>query len=620
MVSLINFGNLKTVNGRTVSSGSQSGLDTSSIIESLATAKRLPAVKFEDNIKVNNNSISALTEMKTMLQSLKDAVAKLRKPVGFGSGSDNAFETRNAYLNMSNGATATNYIGVTTANGAPLGKYNIAITNLAVAQNDLSEKFTSLSASVVAGDGSGGPTTGKFDAGTYNIGYTDADGHAQTETITLTAGSNLATVRDTINAKTSKTGVQATIIKFADDDYRLKLYSTETGTENAYTFTNGTGEKVGFTNTAADDARIELDGQQIVRSSNVIDDLIDNTTLTLYQPTASESVTLEIDKNTQGVAEGIAGFLDSYNQMRTFAAKQTEVDENGKPKDTAYLKNSSVLQTIMSKISSIVSGSKGAGLVSPDQLALYGTGNSKTQPTSLADIGIYFTDQPAVTSGDQPSPQVANIMALDVTKLTSQLQKYFGQTRDVFEFSFTSDNSELSSYKRSNAVYDNDIKDFTINIDHSAKTATVTGLKDSGGHPLDPATTTLTYSKSGDVVTLKGVKGTVLEGMEFFYTGAATGTSTANVTVSQGVGDVMFNSLDSYLSSIDGQLNVIDKEIESLKTQNEDAQESIDRIDTMVVSYREQMLDKFSQLEALISASNQTLLLLDAQSNASQNN
>ncbi len=209
MVSLINFGNIKTINGRTTLSGSQSGLDTSSIIEQLATAKRLPAVKFEDNIKINNNRINALTEMKSMLTSLRDSVAKLRNPVGFGASSSNAFEARAAYMSMSTGETASNYMGVTTSNGAPLGKYEVSITNLAIAQSDLSESFGSLSASVVAGDGTGGPATGKFNAGTYNINYTDANGDPQTQSITLTAGSNLATVRDAINSKSSATGVKA---------------------------------------------------------------------------------------------------------------------------------------------------------------------------------------------------------------------------------------------------------------------------------------------------------------------------------------------------------------------------------------------------------------------------
>lgn len=620
MVSLINFGNIKTINGRTTLSGSQSGLDTSSIIEQLATAKRLPAVKFEDNIKINNNRINALTEMKSMLTSLRDSVAKLRNPVGFGASSSNAFEARAAYMSMSTGETASNYMGVTTSNGAPLGKYEVSITNLAIAQSDLSESFGSLSASVVAGDGTGGPATGKFNAGTYNINYTDANGDPQTQSITLTAGSNLATVRDAINSKSSATGVKATIIKFSETDYRLKLYADETGTANAYTFTNGTGAKVNFTTTAADDARIKLDGEAIVRSNNVIDDLIDNVTLTLYQQTPGTSkINLEVDKNSQGVAEGIAGFLDSYNELRIFAAKQSEVDDSGKLKDTAFLKNNAVMQAVINKLSSVVSGPNGAGLLSPAQLALYSTGSAITAPESLADLGIYFTDRAAITEGDETSPAVENMLALDVDKLGNYLQKYFAQTRDLFEFNFNSDNSQLSSYKRSNAVHDNNIGGFRVNIDLDVGTATVTNLVDAEGNAMNPASMNLTYSSVGGTVTLKGQAGTALEGMEFFYTGAVSGTATANVTVSQGVGDVMFNSLDNYLQSLDGQLSVIDKEIEGLKTQNEDAQDSIDRIDNMVTSYRDQMLQKFSALEALISASNQTLLLLDAQSNAAQN-
>ena len=620
MVSLINFGNLKQVNGKTILSGSQSGLDTSSIIDQLATAKRLPATKFEDNIKINNNKITALTEMKTKLTALQNAVGKLRNPVGYSSASNSsAFDARTPYVTMSSGDTASNYVGVATANGAPLGNYNIQVTNLATAQSDISESFANLTDSVVVADNSGGPATGKFNAGTFNIGYKDSSGAAQNVGINLAAGANLATVRDTINSKTSVTGVKATIIKYSDTDYRLKLYSDNTGIASAYSFTNGTGGKVNFTDTPADDARITLDGQPIQRSGNVIDDLIDNVTLTLYQPTAGATVNLQIDKNSQGVATSVGDFLNAYNDLRTFAAQQSDVNADGTPKDTAYLKGNSVMQTVLSQLSSIISGSKGAGLLSPTQLAQYGGSASITKPKTLADLGIYFTDIAAVTDGATPTPAVNNVLSIDPSKLGNYLQKYFSDTRSLFEFNFVSDNSEVSSYTRGNAVYNNNIGSFAININNDAGTANVTGLKDAAGNPIVPANADLDYSVSNGTVTLKGKAGTKLEGMQFFYTGTVSGSTTANITVSQGVGDVMFNSLDSYLQDANGQLGTIDKEITSLQDQNKDAQASVDRIDTMVTTYRSQMLDKFSALEALVSASNQTLMLLDAQSNAANN-
>jgi len=85
------------------------------------------------------------------------------------------------------------------------------------------------------------------------------------------------------------------------------------------------------------------------------------------------------------------------------------------------------------------------------------------------------------------------------------------------------------------------------------------------------------------------------------------------------VGDTIFNALDGYLNSISGQIGAIDLEIESLKSQNESAQASIDRIDDMIVSYRDQLLNKFAALEALVGAANQTLTLLDAQASARNN-
>lgn len=620
MVSLINFGNISTQNGRTVALGGQSGLDTASIIDQLATAKRLPATKFEDNIKINNNKISALTTLKTKLTTLQDAVAKLRNPVGVGNNTDDAFEARTAFLSISTGDTASNFIGISAKSGAPIGKYQITVGNVASAQTDTSEAFANLTDSVVMGDNSGGPGTGKFNAGTFKINYTDDNGAAQSVGVTLNAGANLATVRDTINAQTGKTGVSATIVKLSDTDYRLKLSSTDTGLKNAYTFTNDTGTKVNFTTVAAQDAHFTLDNQPIVRSSNVIDDLINNTTLTLYQQTNGATVTADIDKDYQGIAQGVASFMDAYNDIRTYYAQQNDVDQDGKLKDTSYLHDSSVMNALIQKLSSIVGGGKGAGLLSPADLAAFGgTGSTTSAPKSLADLGIFFTSQDAVTDGDNPTPAIDNMLSLDVSQLNDYLQKYFSQTRDLFEFSFISDNSQISSYTRSNAISDNNIGSFSLSIDHTAKTVTVSNLKDPSGNALSPSTTTMDYVESGGTVTLKGKDGTPLAGMEFFYTGDKTGTTTANIEVSQGVGDVMFNALDTYINGLDGATSSIDQEIQSLKDQNTSAQASVTRIDDMVTGYRDQMLNKFAALESLISASNQTLMLLDAQSNARNN-
>ena len=617
--SLINFGNISTANGRTILGGSQSGLDTGAIIETLTQAKRLPATKFEDTINVNKSKITALTEMKSMLNSLKDAANKLRKPSGFGSASSNIFEARNTFMSMSNGATATNYVGIAASSGAPIGDYQIRVTNLAVAQSNLSESFTSLTDSVVVNDLSGGPTTGKFEAGTFNINYNDENGDPQSTAITLSAGANLATVRDTINTQAETTGIRATIIKLAENDYRLKIYSEDTGTDNEFTFTNGTGASVNFTTTAAEDSTIVFDGETVTRQSNVIDDLIPNTAITLYQETGADIITLDIDKDNLQVAEGVAGFLDSYNQFRLFGAQQTEVDENGAYKDTAYLRDNAVFNAVRNKLASLVGGSKGAGLVAPAVLSAYKDPSaSLSTPASLADLGIYFSTQ-APISGEGGTPEITNMLQLDADQLNKYLEKYFSKSRELFEFSFSSSNAEFNLFKRSNVISENNIGSFSISIDHDLETATITNLKDPSGNNLTPASVSLDYSLSGGTVSITGQEGTVMEGMEFFFTGTATGISTADVTTKQGVGDTIFNALDGYLNSISGQIGAIDQEIESLQSQNDSAQASIDRIDDMIVSYRDQLLSKFAALEALVGAANQTLTLLDAQASARNN-
>ena len=64
---------------------------------------------------------------------------------------------------------------------------------------------------------------------------------------------------------------------------------------------------------------------------------------------------------------------------------------------------------------------------------------------------------------------------------------------------------------------------------------------------------------------------------------------------------------------------LIDAEIASLQTANEDLQESVDKIDVQVDDYIQKMLEKYAALEAAISSANQVLALLDAQTAAREN-
>ena len=98
MVSQISLGTVNQVNGKTVLTGSQSGIDTASLINELATAKAMPATTDQTKITANQAKITAYTSLKTALSTLETSLDALRNPP-ITSNATNAFAARSPFLN-----------------------------------------------------------------------------------------------------------------------------------------------------------------------------------------------------------------------------------------------------------------------------------------------------------------------------------------------------------------------------------------------------------------------------------------------------------------------------------------------------------------------------------------
>jgi flagellar capping protein FliD len=224
MVTQITLGNIFTQNGRQVISGGQSGLDIEGLIKGIMEAKRQPAVVLEKNIEKNTKTSTALGEMRTSLNKLKDAANFLRKPPGVQNASDNIFEYRSASLSSNDSTTASNYMGVTIKPGAKITNYEVEVKQLATSNVYVTNTInvTNLDTAVV-GVGAGFA----IQAGTLNVG---ANGTA----INLVAGDTLSQVVSKVNAAKSLSGVEADTIKVADGQYRLSLKTIKTGASQDY--------------------------------------------------------------------------------------------------------------------------------------------------------------------------------------------------------------------------------------------------------------------------------------------------------------------------------------------------------------------------------------------------
>lgn len=592
MVTQISFGNIGTQNGKTVITGSQSGLDIEGLVKSLTEAKRLPAVRLETKNELLNKQKAALTTLQSLLTRYRTAVDTLRNPPGVQNASKNIFEYRTATTSLSG------YVDVKVLPGANQQSFSIDEISFLAKETKQQTATTFLAAgpstAIVAANGDA--TAGKFSAGTFNMRVLDGGADAA---ITLVENDSLQTVVNKFNAVKDRTGIQANLVKVAsgtpDSTYTITFTATKTGLTSGFDLgsaTTVTGDpdgvlaQLGFNTTqSAQNAEFVLDGVAITRETNTIDDLIDGMTFTLKQPlSALTPVTVSVQPDMELAINAINAFADVYNELRVFAAQQNEVGEDGLPTEDAILSGNPTLRAITESMTTMATS-----LVQ---------GLQSSAPQGLSDLGIGFDD----FAGDDETPLTRNIITINAEKLAASLASNFDAVRNVFEFRFTSDNSNLLVFKRSNLLNANSAI-LNIDITNNVFTADIGGTLYNLDVTANNATSYL----------IKGQVGTPLEGMEFVYGSSAD--TVINIAMTQGLGDRIYNELDRALAA-DGSVNGA---IDGLQAQEDRNEKEITKIDSFIEGYRERLLSQYSALEAALSRSNQLLSLLDAQASARDN-
>lgn len=582
MITQIQLGNMFTSNGKTVLTGSSSGIDVEGLVDELAAAKRQPAVILEDKVKYNEKISTAMADFKQKLETFQDAANFLRRPSGVQNAADNIFEYRNSTIGSNTTVAGNTYLDITAVPGASVAQYEVEVNQLATRNNYTTNTFALADANQVAVGG-----TGPFNAGTLQLGPGSVD-------ITLTAGDTLNNVVAKVNAVKNLSGVEASLIKVSDGNYRIAFKSVVTGTQYNYDI-NALNPGIFNTGFAilddADDAIITFDGTSITRSTNNISDVVNGVTFNLKQttPPATE-LTVNIEADKELAKTGIMNFVNAYNDLKLFASKQTATGDDGKPLEDSVLANNSTLSQVFSRING--------------ELAKAVNGIASGDPSRLSDLGIKFADFP----GDTETPFTRNILTVDEDKLDSVIESNFDKIRKVFEFDYVSDNSNLQIFERTNSL---GVSNVSLNINRTTDTYQATYTTSTG-----PVTVNFDYEELTDgSVVLTGPAGSQIEGLLMIYSDSTD--ATVNLTMSQGIGDRIFNTLDNVLDTDTGAISVA---LEALADDNERYNTEITKIDDQILKYRDQLLQKFAALEKAISSANTLLQSLDAQANAQQNN
>lgn len=583
MSSLINLGSFNAKNGKSAGLGFASGLDSNALIDSILKARTDAVTAIQDNITTNGKKITAISQLSTLLDTLKTTADFLRGQTSPGSQDSDFFKHTTSSVTSSTSTEASNYISVTSQSGATINSYKITDVVTANAQTLRKDGFTSASTSVV-----GGALT--FQAGTFTL---------RGSSITLVDGDTLTTIKAKVNAVSNTSGVKADIVKVSDNSYSLVLKSTATGDTNKITEYNNASDSDPLTGTlqfgaasvnfteqqTANDASFKLDGVPITRSGNAVSDVISGVTFTLLGDTGVEDPTLTVNvgHDTSILKTGINNFITAYNNLKQFISQQNQVDANGNLVDTAVLGNDSILRNVSTAIdaqfNSLIPG--------------IATGGYK----SLADIGITTTSFP----GDSTTPKTDGIFVLDEAKFDATLAANFDAFRKVFASSFVASSADIGLYRSSNKAT---LTNYTLDIDTSREAGNKVRV-------LDATTGEFLFNADYSKGLITGQAGTALDGEQLVYTG--DGSDTINITSTKGIADRSYNVLSAFLTAETG---LVATTTNAITEQDKTLQDNIDKENADIATERQILVDKFTQLEAIISSANSTLSFLDAQRNS----
>lgn len=571
----------QTGDGRTVLGGAGgSGLDTQSLITSLVEARSLPATQKQDQIDLNNTKASEFSTFENLLGSFQASLDALRNPPGVGNAADNVFKFRVGNVP----AASAPYVNISASAGAKIQTYAISnISSTASSASQISGLFSVADANTDVVGISG--TT--FAPGVITINGQD---------ITIEDDDTLNRIAAKFNAVSSQTGFSATVIAVTDTSFRLSFVATSTGTAANFDLSTATDpndvlDGIGLgTAVAGTNAVFELNGIEITRQKNTVNDAIDGVTFEILQttPDTTTNYNVSVEPDVTTVQSVINRFVTDYNALKEFEARQNELNADGTRAEGAVLGGNQVFQNIFNQVNSLINGTV--------------DGITGSNPFSLVDIGLSFINVP----GTEDTPDVNNLLTVNDGELSSALNANFEGVEALFGFKLTSNNPNLSIFSRTNAL---SVANFTLNVNPGTSTFEATYTQ--GGESV---TVTLAARALGAGIAgyrLSGPSGSALEGLELLY--ASEATASISVTTTQGIADRLYNSTEAALKDNTGSIAL---ELQFIKDFNEQLEDDIALINQQVDSFREETLLKFSQLESTISLVNNLLASIEANTNA----
>lgn len=631
--------------------GIGSGVLNSDLVDQLVSAERAPT---------ENRLDSRAQRAETLISAygtLKSAITELRLPMRQLSAPDN--------LKAFSAASSNEDVAVTVdSSKASRGSYNVKVLSLAQSQSLASSAFADRDSTSVG-------------TGTLTISSGD-----KTASLTIDGSNNtLQGLADEINE--AGIGISAGVID-TGSGFRLVLSSESTGKANAVSISvtdddgvsnDGAGlSQFVFNETtqnmqetvSAQDARVEVNGIAISRSTNSFSDVIDG--LSFEAKAEGVSSTIKVEQDFGAVADRVGAFVEKFNALQTtingLSGFNPETGQGGiLSGDTAIRAVQSQLRNVLGRVVPGLEGASVRTLADAGITTNFQTGGltfdrvkfEEQLQNNPDDVTALFAEQGRTTSANVEflSSGVGTTRgdyAIDITQAATQ-GGVLGDTAladgvvidaSNDEIEFTVDGStnfsiqltqqtyssaqdlvaEIQSQLDSNSALNsagqsvrvgldaNGVLQFTSGAFGSRSNVSVMSVENGAALGLSVKTGTVGKDVAG---TVNGQEASG-DGRTLTVTGAGgakgmqlqiagyTDGDLGRVNYIEGIGEQAVN----LVTDIVGADGILDAKTESLNRDLDRIEEERIRLEDRIQSYRERLVSQFTAADSLISQLNST--------------
>ena len=313
----------------TFTGGLVSGIDTGAMISSLVAAAAKPLDVIKNQKATAQDRKDAYDTLGSRLDALGTALASL--------------DTLEEFRSVTGTTSDDSALGITVGGDAVVGRFSIKVDQLAAAAMSVSDGFASRTA------------TGEVATGTLKITV----GTTATEITVGSSQSSLDGLAKAINEQVD--GVTAYVMETGDatKPYRLVISGDDTGAENAVSIdTSGLDGSTGTIPTmtevtAAQDAKLEVNGITITSSQNEVSGAIQGVTFNAREVTSSP-VTVNVARDTATMTTKMKAVVTAYNSIMSYirGQKSYNPDENIRGAFVGESQPNSVMQRMQSMMAS----------------------------------------------------------------------------------------------------------------------------------------------------------------------------------------------------------------------------------------------------------------------------